>query len=65
MPYIFSVSNLLLLNAQPNTNKHSELIQVANLHKADIIAITETWFNSNYNINLFILSNFQCLISNR
>ena len=65
MPYISGVSNLLLLNVQSITNKCSELIQIANLHKADIIEINETWLNSNYNINLFIYSNFQCFISNR
>ena len=41
MLYISGLSNLLLLKVQSITNKRSELIQTVNLHKANIITITE------------------------
>lgn len=58
-----SATSLLLFNARSIKNKWTEIVAIADLNRADIFAVTETWLDSDS--NLFAYNNFTCLYCNR
>ena len=61
----YDLPSVLLLNARSLQNKFDDMSVVADINNADLIAITETWFNENTPLQLFSLSNYNLFFKSR
>ena len=57
--------NVLLFNARSICSQISEVEIAINMHKSDIVFVTETWLNHNISDELVQISNFNLLRSDR